>query len=184
MNRMRNLARTGLWGLLLLALSAGVRADTEVRDAAGRRILLLDNGTWRYLDTADRPPAEAPRPPPPQARLQLLQRGDIPGGCGFELQLSNTLPYEIRSLVPFFAVYRGSGAQYIEQSLHFGVVRPGDSQRRELRVAGLACADIARLQVQGGDRCDMGELNKYADAKGECLARVEVLPSPLLRFEK
>jgi len=187
----QGLARAGL-PALLLCLPLLAQADFEVRDPSGRRILVEDQGTWRYLDAAGAPAApaaaasaaEAPKPPPPQAKMQLLRRSEVPGGCGFEVQLDNLLPYEVRSLVPFFAVYRSSGALYVEQSLHFGVVRPGDSQRRELRVAGLACADIARLQVQGGDRCDMGELNKFSDAKGECLARVQVLPSALLKFEK
>jgi hypothetical protein len=53
-----------------------------------------------------------------------------------------------------------------------------------VRFGGIGCADIARLQVQGGDRCDMGDLNKFSDAKGECLARVRVLPSEVLPFEK
>ena len=130
------------------------------------------------------PPAEAPKPPPPQARLQLLQRGDIPGGCGFELQLSNTLPYEIRSLVPQFSVLRANGVAYSTQTASFGPLRPGDSARRAVPFQGITCQDVARLLVQGGDRCEMGELNKFSDAKGACLARVRLLPSTLLPFEK
>jgi len=30
----------------------------------------------------------------------------------------------------------------------------------------------------------MGELNKFSDAKGECLARVRVLPSDGVKFDK
>ena len=59
-----------------------------------------------------------------------------------------------------------------------------DRIRRAVRFVGIGCADIARLQIQGGDRCDMGDLNKFSDVKGECLARVRVLPSELLPFEK
>lgn len=176
------LARACLAGLLLLCLHPGARADTEVRDASGRRILLEDKGTWRYLDSADKPAADAP--PPVRASLALTRQSPVPGGCSFELVLDNRLPYEIVNVVPYFAVFRRGGVAYTTEGLHFGPVRPGDTQRRELRIGGLACADIARLQVQGGDRCEMGELNKFSDAKGECLARLQVLPSDLLKFEK
>ena len=96
----------------------------------------------------------------------------------------NTLPYEIRSLVPEFVVYRANDVAYTAQTASFGPVRPGDRSRRALQFSGIACADIARLQVQGGDRCEMGDLNKFSDARGQCLARVRLLPSDLLRFEK
>ena len=105
-------------------------------------------------------------------------------GCRFEFELTNTLPYEIRSLVPFFAISRVNGAVYSTESLGFGPIKPGDKSLRALRFAGITCQDIARLQVLGGDRCDMGELNKFSDAKGECLARVRVLPSDGVKFDK
>lgn len=182
--------RLCLPALLLLGIGAlqPARADFELNDAQGRRILLKDDGTWRYLDTEARP-ATAPAPgaaakPPVMAELRLLRRTELSAGCGFTLALSNTLPYEIRSLVPEFAVHRSSGVIYTTQGLGFGPVKPGDSYQRDLRILGIACQDIAKLQVQGGDRCDMGDLNKFSDAKGECLARVRLLPSELISFEK
>jgi hypothetical protein len=98
--------------------------------------------------------------------------------------LTNTLPYEIGSLVPQFTVYRANDVAYNAQTASFGRIRPGDQSRRSLRFGGIACAEIARLQVGGGDRCEMGDLNKFSDANGQCLARVRVLASPLLPFEK
>lgn len=180
---------------LLLGLCAALpaHADFELRDADGRRILLKDDGSWRYVDAAtdgaaapaDTPASAAePAPPPPQAELQLLRRTELSAGCGFTLALSNTLPYAIQSLVPEFAVHRDTGVVYTTQSLGFGPVKPGDVHQRELRVLGLSCAEITQLQVQGGDRCDMGELNKFSDVKGECLARLKVLPSPLITIAK
>ena len=73
---------------------------------------------------------------------------------------------------------------YNAQTASFGRIRPGDQSRRALRFGGIACAEIARLQVGGGDRCEMGDLNKFSEANGQCLARVRVLPSSLLPFEK
>lgn len=160
-------------------------ADFELVDGQGRRILLKDDGTWRYVEAqAPGDAASGPAKEQPQAELMLERRLDVPGGCRFEFALTNTLPYEIRSFVPEFSVHRPNGVVYSAQTASFGPVRPGDQIRRALRFGGIGCADIARLQVQGGDRCDMGDLNKFSDAKGECLARVRVLPSELLPFEK
>jgi hypothetical protein len=175
---------------LLLGIGAlqPARADFELNDAQGRRILLKDDGTWRYLDAeakpATAPAADVAAKPPATAELRLLQRTELSAGCSFTLVLSNTLPYEIRTLVPEFAILRSSGVVYTTQGVGFGPVKPGDSHQRDLRVVGIACQDIAKLKVQGGDRCDMGDLNKFSDAKGECLARVRVLASELISFEK
>ncbi|MBL8351085.1 MAG: hypothetical protein JNL87_12330 [Burkholderiaceae bacterium] len=171
-----------------LAALAPAHADFELRSPDGKRILLKDDGTWRYLDAeaaqAGAPAASAPAGPKPMADLHMLRRVEIPGGCGFVLALINNLPYEVRSLVPEFTVQRSSGVVYSSQVLGFGPVKPGDIFQRDLRVLGIGCQDIARLQVGGGDRCDMGELNKFSDAKGECLARVRVVPNEVLTFDK
>lgn len=171
-----------LLGFCLAALSPA-RADFEVRGPDGKRILLKDNGTWRYLDAKD-PPASAPPAVKEQAELQLLQRVDLPGGCSFSLVLSNRLPYEILSLVPDFVILRANGVMYTSQRLGFGPVKPGDAFRRDLRVLGIGCQDIARLQVRGGDRCDMGDLSKFSEPDGQCLARLRVVPSEVLTFDK
>lgn len=185
-------------GRLLLAAAAALAlplqaADFELKDAQGRRVLLKDDGTWRYVEAAPAAaapastPASAPAVPPAQAELLLERRQDAPGGCRFELALNNSLGYEIRSLVPELTVYRsqaGKDVPYSAQLVGFGPVRPGDAHRRALQSAGLACAEVARLQVGGGERCEMGDLNKFSDAPGQCLARLKVMPSELLRFDK
>jgi len=48
----------------------------------------------------------------------------------------------------------------------------------------ITCPEIARLKVVGGDRCSMGELDRFSPEKGICLERVRVVPSDLLPFEK
>ncbi|MDZ7591224.1 MAG: hypothetical protein U5L05_11185 [Rubrivivax sp.] len=178
--------RTVLGALALVAMCLpAARADFELKDAQGRSILLKDDGTWRYLGSAAAgAAASAPAKDQPQAELMLEQRLDVPGGCRFEFVLTNTLPYEIGSLVPQFTVYRANDVAYNAQTASFGRIRPGDQSRRSLRFGGIACAEIARLQVGGGDRCEMGDLNKFSEANGQCLARVRVLASSLLPFEK
>jgi hypothetical protein len=173
---------------LCIAAQQPAWADFEVRGPDGKRILLKDNGTWQQLED-ESPGAAAAVPataasPPEMAELQLLQRMDIPGGCGFSLALHNKLPYEIRSLVPEFSALRANGVVYTSLGLGFGPVKPGDVYRRDLRLMGISCQDIARLQVRGGDRCDMGALNKFSEPNGQCLALLQVMPNEVLIFNK
>jgi len=178
--------KSTLGALVLGALCLpAVGADFELKDGQGRRILLKDDGTWRYLEPpAPGEAASAPVPEQPQAELHLVQRLDPPGGCRFEVSLVNTLTYDITSLVPQFTVYRANDVAYSTQSSSFGPVRPGDRISRSLQFRGIGCGDIVKLQVHGGDRCEMGDLNKFSDANGQCLARVRVVASDLLPFEK
>jgi hypothetical protein len=174
-------------GLLFLGLlvCGPARADFELKDGEGRVILLKDDGTWRYRDA--KPPAPSAADPAKDlvpAELALEQRVDAPGGCRLDLALTNRLPYEIRSLVPEFSAYRAGDVVYSTQSAGFGFVRPGDSHRRAVQFPGIACGEVVRVQVGGGDRCEMGELNKFSDVTGACLARLKVLPSTLLPFGK
>lgn len=175
---------------LCIAALQPALAEVEVRGPDGRRILLENNGTWRYLD-AQAAAAAAPAPAEGAsasaqdlAELRVLQRADIPGGCSFVLVLHNQLPYEIRSLVPEFAAHRVNGVAYASQGLGFGPVKPGDSHRRNLRFMGIACPDIVLLKVGGGDRCDMGDLNKFSEPNGQCLARVRVVAGDGVVFNK
>ena len=90
----------------------------------------------------------------------------------------------INDIVPDFTVLRADGVVYLTQNVGFELIRPGDLRRRQLRFDGISCAEIAVLKVSGGDRCEMNDLNRFSEGKGDCLARVRVLPSQLLKFEK
>jgi hypothetical protein len=175
---------------LCIAAQQPAWADFEVRGPDGKRILLKDNGTWRHLDaddsaaTATAAAGTSTVNAKDLAELHMLQRADSPGGCSYSLALRNKLPYEIRSLVFEFSALRANGIVYTSVGLGFGPVKPGNVHRRELRLTGIACQDIARLQVRGGDRCDMGDLNKFSEPNGQCLALVQVLPNEGLTFNK
>jgi hypothetical protein len=182
---------------LVFALLPGwlpvAHADIELTDPTGRRILLKDDGTWRVLQAkepgapasaAEAGKADKADNAPEFADLRLLRQIELPGSCRFEFELANTLPYEIRSVVPYIAVHRANGVVYATESVAFGPVKPGDKIKRSLSVAGIACSDIARLRVQGGDRCEMGDLHRFSDAKGQCLERLRLQPSDLVKFEK
>jgi hypothetical protein len=185
----RPMLKSCLLALVLVSASLQpARADFELSDSKGRRILLKDNGTWSYVDAEDgaknADSGATPAVPEVQADLQLMRRVEAAGGCQFNFMVTNHLSYEIESLVPAFAAHRSSGVVYATKSIGFAAVKPGDSRVRQLLFEGIGCQDIAKLQVVGGDRCEMGELNRFTDGKGKCLALVRVVPSDLLKFEK
>lgn len=168
------------------ALSGSAQADLEVTGPDGRRILLKKDGTWQYLEATVKDRAEA-KPEKASEAVLLLERKTERGiGCRFGVRLVNDLPYEISSLVPYYAVYRADGVIYdtVSSPSSFTGLKPGDKQSREFEVRGITCKDIARVQVVGGDQCVMGDLDKYSGEKGNCLARVRVVASDLVRFDK
>jgi hypothetical protein len=174
--RFQGLTSALLGCALLLGATHSALADFELSDNTGRRILLKDDNTWSYIDSKTKDEGKA--------ELQLIRRVEAPGGCRFDLTLSNNLPYEITSLVPDFAAIRANNVVYSTRLLGFGSLKPGDKLSRSLQFEGISCGDIAKLQVLGGDRCEMGELNKFSDVRNRCLALLRVLPSDLLKFEK
>lgn len=181
-------ALAGAFVLLALA-AAPAHADFELQDPGGRRILLKDDGTWRYLDAqppaaADAASAAASAPPPAQAELRIARKQDAPGGCRFDIALKNTLPYEIRNVVPEFSAFRSGGVLYTTQTAAFIGIKPGDELTRSVRFLGIRCAEIEKLQVQGGDRCEAGDLERFSASKGACLARLKLMPTELVQFEK
>ena len=191
-------------GVLLfagIALSCPAPADFEVTGPDGRRILLKDDGTWRYTEGKSKEPVqdapkdaaketaakEPAKDKPKETGEAVLRLENKTGGgsiCRFGVQLVNNLPYEIRSLVPTFSAYRANGVVYDSVAAGFLSLRPGSSQYQEIRFRGISCQDIARLQVSGGDRCVMGELDRWNESDGSCLRRIRVVESDLVRFDK
>jgi hypothetical protein len=183
----------------LLAVTAATQQaaskDFEVTGPDGRRILLKDDGRWRYIEPTTEAKADADAKDAKaedkdkakdtgEAVLTLERKIDGNRICRFRLKLVNNLTYEIRSIVPEFKVYRANGVVYDTVFGAFQFIKPGDSRSREVRFNGIACPDIARLQVTGGDRCEMGDLDKFSPVKGKCLERVRVVESDLVRFDK
>ena len=208
MKASRSLLRGGV--LVMACLASGwARADFEVTGPDGRRILLKTDKTWRYVEpdkaakpaaagaeaaskvdagtpavAADKPDAAAGKKAAGEALLYLDGKIDGSRVCRLQLRMVNNLPYEIRSLVPEFSIYRANGVVYDSLFSGFSFIKPGDSQKREVRFNGIDCEDIARVKVGGGDRCEMGDLDKFSNAKGACLSHVRVEPSSVIRFDK
>ena len=177
-------------GSLLLvtgvALPPAARADFELTGPDNRRILLKDDGTWRYMEAKDNDPAKDKIEDGTEAVLSLERKIEAGRNCRFAVRLVNNHPYEIRSLVLHYSAYRANGTLYdtVSSLASFASMRPGNELRREFEFTGIACQDIARVQVIGGDQCNMGDLNKFSGVKGQCLARVRVVESDLVRFDK
>ena len=161
-----------------IALPRIAWADFEVSAPDGRRVLLKDDGTWRYAETTGDDKGEAV--------LMLVRKVERGNNCRFVVQLANNFPYEIRNLVPFYSAYRANGVVHdtVASPSAFTNLRPGDKQTREIEFSGIACPDIVRVQVTGGDRCEMGTLDRFAEVKGVCLSRVRVAESDVVRFDK
>ena len=148
--------------------------------------MLKDNATWQYLETVDKRPGDDNPGAAGEAVLLLERKTERGNGCRFAVRLVNNLPYEISSLVPYYSVFRANGVIYdtVSSPSSFTGLKPGDKQSRDFEVTGIACTDIVRVQVVGGDKCVMGDLNKFTDGTGKCMARLRVAGSDLVRFDK
>ncbi|MBL8448159.1 MAG: hypothetical protein JNJ44_12180 [Zoogloeaceae bacterium] len=143
-----------------------------MRGPDGRQILLRHDGTWRYAGEAVGEPPSAGG----EALLSVVGRSDDGRDCRITFELVNRLPYAIHSLVPTFVAYRASGSPNRQVSVNFNGLFPEGAQRRTALYEGIACGDIARLQMIGGDRCTMGELDLLSSSGDECLSRVRIQP--------
>ena len=116
--------------------------------------------------------------------LTLERKTELGPHCQFGLRLQNDTNFEIRNIVPTFTVYRTNGILYQSLTVAFYSIFPGNSLYRETTFSGITCKEIGRIEVTGGDRCVMGDLDKFSYTGGACLERVRVVPSDLVRFDK
>lgn len=151
----------------------------------GRKVVLKDDGTWAYQDASDKRKAEPPKPyAGPFAELTLVRKVERNTNCRLVVSLTNNLPYGIQQFVPYFSVYRANGVLHDTLSAALQSVRPSDSMEQTVDFSRITCAEIARVQVTGGDRCEMGDLYKFSEANGQCLGRVKLVPSTIVQFDK
>lgn len=166
----------------LLPFSAA-RADFEVTGPDGRRILLKNDNTWSYVE-GEKPQEDDKIVVTGEGVLTLERMTEHGPNCTIGFRLQNDTNYEIRSIVPRFAVYRANGVMYDGRTLGFYSILPGNNVYRETLFRGIGCKDIGRVQVSGGDRCVMGDLDRFTYTGGACLDRVRLVPSDLVRFDK
>jgi hypothetical protein len=164
--------------------SSATGADFEVTAPDGRRILLKDDGTWRYREAVGEDKDATKPKVTGEGVLSLERRVEEGPNCRFGLRLANNTNYEVENIVPYIAAYRANGVLYDTRGVGFYSLKPGNSLYREVLFQAITCAEIARLQVTGGDRCVMGDLDRFSAEGGKCLERVRVVPSDLVRFDK
>ena len=168
----------GVLGATLLTLAATPsQAAMEVTTPDGRRVQLNDDFTWTYIENAQ-------ETPPDHLLLQVETVTPRPSSCRIGLRITNNLGYPLRSIVPQFSAYKANNVRYETRFQEFSSVKPTATQYREIEFSGIACDEIEFIKITGGDRCTMGDLNKYSAAAGECLSHVEVVPSGLLDLTK
>ena len=182
-NQLMAAGMTLLLGALVPLSAAG--ADFEVTAPDGRKAVLKDDGTWRYVDAEKEQPTDKDKPVViGEGVLSLVRMVELGTNCQIGFRLQNDTNYEIRNIVPQFIIYRTSGIAYEGRTLAFYSIFPGNNLYRETVFRGITCKEIGRVQVAGGDRCVMGDLDKFSYTGGACLERVRVVPSDLVQFDK
>jgi hypothetical protein len=163
--------------LLAFLMIPVAHADTEILTPDGRRVLLKDDFTWKYLTQGAEDSAE-------HVLLSIEKMRPERKSCVFGLRLVNNMATRVKNVVPQFRAYNRSGVVFETVYQSFTNIKPTLSEYQEIRFSGIRCDEIERVQVVGADRCTMGELTKYSRAKGECLKLIRVQPSDLATISK
>ncbi len=153
------------------------KEGVEVVTPNGRHILLKDDHTWEYLEVEQLPASES-------AVLAVVNVKELGNTCDIGFRLTNNLPYMIKSLVPRFSVYTRDQQVFETRSKSFNSIKPTGSQYRKVRFIGITCANISHLKLHGADRCTMGPFTKFDSGEGECLKRIYVQESDLIKVIK
>ena len=172
---------------ILLQLCAGIAmAAIEAVTEDGRRVRLLDNQTWEFIN--DKPvaitEADSIGAIEPRISIEVMRKEDRHGNCIYGLRLQNDADFPIISLVPQFSAHVAGDVKYENVFRGFQRIKPTRSQFQELTFSRIKCDEITRIRVHGGDRCAMNEMTKYSSKKGECLKNVKIVPSPLVNISK
>jgi len=153
------------------------KEGVEVVTPNGKHVLLKDDFTWEYLEVEQLPAGES-------AVLEVVNVKELGNTCDIGFRLTNNLPYKIKSLVPRFSVYTGDQLMFETRSKSFNSIKPTGSQYQKVRFIGINCKDIAHIKLHGADRCTMGPFTKFDSGEGECLKRVYVQESDLIKVIK
>ncbi len=169
-----------LTGCLFCAapVTAGLITATT---ADGRSVRLHEHKTWEFVPSDEE---TAENKPGPTLVLTIENKREIPNGCRFGLRLSNNSHYEVFTLVPKVSVHLSGDQRFETRVVGFNSIKPTASQYKDVEFRNLTCDKIESLKVHGGDRCEMDEFTKFTPAKGECLARVQLVPSEFITWSK
>ena len=152
-------------------------ADTEAVTKDGRRVILKDDKTWDYMQPEEGDPSIS-------AVISVTNVEDTSNACKLGLRLQNNLGYRIKSLVPTFSAYKAGGLRFESVSKGFSSIKPTRDLYREIQFHGIGCGQIDYVLVHDADQCNMGQIDKYNNEKGECLSKIFVEPSELIDIRK
>ena len=175
----RRAVATLLGAALVAVLPGGGAAAAEplvLRAPDGREVRLFDDFTWEYVESEGTTEGAL--------LLRLERKVDAPQGCRFALRLSNGAPYRVVSLVPQISAFDARDVRIDTVYVSFAGIKPTLEQYQEIQFRGLACADIARLELHGGARCNMGDLDRFTAGRGQCLAQGSLGPDPVFPIAK
>ncbi len=167
---------TGFFVLLLITQIAA--ADMTATTADGRKVLLRDNGTWKFTGKVEDVDGE------PHATLTLEKKFDLARGCRLGLRLQNDLPAQIRTLVLRFTAFKGGAVAFETVSRGYSYIKPTVSQYQEISFRGITCEEISSVAVSAARNCHVGQLTKYSASEERCLELVDVRPSDMLPIAK
>ena len=171
--------RVFLFVVLQLSMAIAM-AEMEAVTKDGKRVRLLDDQTWEFIDAEPETSAAVAA----RISIKVASEKDRKSSCVYGLRMQNDADYRIVSLVPQFAAHVKGDVKYENVFVGFHGIKPTQNQYQELIFSRIQCSEIMRIKVHGGDRCAMGELTKYSRNKGECLQNVEILPSALIDIAK
>ncbi len=149
----------------------------DVLTPDGRHVLLMDDHTWKYIEVEQGLPSES-------ALMKVANIKEFTNACKIGIRITNNLGYFIKSVVPSFSAYNRDGVLYETVSKSFSSIKPTREQYRQIQFVGLRCQDISRILVHGAEHCHMGDLDKFNEEKGECLARIYVQASDQIEITK
>ncbi|MGB0721626.1 MAG: DUF3157 family protein [Gammaproteobacteria bacterium] len=166
----------------------------------GREVRLKDDFTWEYLDGqggAMTAPTTAPAGGSPQGRSTQAKNDELAlldltlervdsraSSCSLGIRLTNNAGYLVTSIVPRITAWVRDGTiAYDTQSVEFSSIKPLRSEYETVKFFGIPCEKIDWLQVHGGDRCTLDNLDKFSPNKGECISRVKVIPNEWIEWK-
>ncbi len=160
---------TILFALLMTTTANTALAGVEAVTINGKRVMLNKDHSWEYIEDKH-----------PDTRYARLSVANLDGGdnyCRLGLRLKNDLADKVTSIIFMFSAYVNEEVRYETVTKGFQHVKPTNDMYNEITFSGITCGEIEYIRVHGADRCEIGELNKFTVAKGQCLKLVEVEPS-------
>lgn len=171
--------------LLLLLFHQNVLAkDIYATTDDGVRVLLRDDASWVLTDKPENINEEIEEDIT-KVDLKVTGKWEMRRSCRIGLTLTNRKAKYIRNLGLEFTAYTKDDVGFDTIIIGFHGIKPTQYQYQDAIFEGISCENISHILVHGGNRCSVGEdLVKFSTIDGECLSRINVIPSKLINIHK